>query len=47
MLAYFFPQQEEVDGEREVLTAEISGTLVVVENCIRVNIDESDTRHLQ
>jgi hypothetical protein len=45
-LTYFFPQQEEVDGEREAMTAQIFGTLVVVENCIRVNVDESDTSYL-
>ncbi len=42
----FFPQQEEVDGEREAMTGEIFGTLVTVENCIRVNANESDISYL-
>lgn len=41
-----FPQQEEADGEREAMTAEIFGTLVVVTNCIRINDNESDTSYL-
>ena len=45
-LPYFFPQQEAVDGEREVMTAEIFGTLVVVDDCIRVNDNESGTSYL-
>ncbi len=43
---YFFPQQEAVDGEREAMTAEIFGTLVVVDDCIRVNDNESGTSYL-
>jgi len=42
----FFPQQEEVDGEREAMTGEIFGTLVTVENCIRVNANDPDISYL-
>ncbi len=37
----FFPRQEKKDGERAVMEALIRGTLVLVDNCIR--IDESDS----
>lgn len=42
----FFPQQEPVEGERETMSAETFGTLVVIDGCIRVNHDESDTSWL-
>ena len=42
----FFPQQEAVDGEREVMEAELFGELVLVEDCIRVNHDESDVSYV-
>jgi len=45
-LPYFFPQQEAVVGERAVMEAEIFGTLVVVDDCIRVNHNKSDTSYL-
>jgi hypothetical protein len=45
-LTIFFPQQEAVNGEREVMEALIFGTLAVAENCIRVNASESDTSYL-
>lgn len=42
----FFPQQEPVDGERETMTSEISGTLVLVDGCIRVYDAETETSWL-
>ena len=35
--AIFFPQQVAVDGDREVMKVEIPGTLIVVENRLRIN----------
>ena len=42
----YFPQQEPVEGERETMTAEVFGTLVVVDKCIRVKDEEFDTSWL-
>src|SRR4030067_1383231 len=42
----FFPRQEKNDGERAVLDGEIHGTLVLADNCIRVDHDYSDTSYL-
>jgi hypothetical protein len=36
-LTIFFPQQAPVQGPRSVADGEVSGTLVVVDNCLRVN----------
>jgi len=43
---YYFPKQEVVDGERVVMEAEIFGTLLLVDECIRVNDREVDTSYL-
>jgi hypothetical protein len=45
-LKIFFPQQDAVEGEREAMTALNFGTLVVVDDCLRLNDDESDTSWL-
>lgn len=45
-LPYFFPQQEAVDGERLVMEAEIFGTLVIVDECVRVNDSNSNISYL-
>ena len=42
----YFPQQDPVDGERETMTGETFGKLVVVNDCIRVMHDKSDTSWL-
>jgi hypothetical protein len=42
----FFPRQEETNGERAVMEGEINGTLVLVDNCIRVDSDYSNTSYL-
>lgn len=44
--AIFFPQQRAVQGEREVMEADLIGELVVVEGCLRVNSRYSDTSYL-
>jgi hypothetical protein len=42
----FFPRQEKTDGERFVMDGEIRGTLVLADNCIRVDEDDSDESYL-
>jgi hypothetical protein len=42
----FFPRQEETKGERAVMEALISGTLVLADNCIRVDPVDSDDSYL-
>ena len=42
----FFPRQEKVNGERAVMDGETYGTLVLVDNCIRVDSDDSDNSYL-
>lgn len=41
-----FPRQEELEGERAVMEAEIYGTLVLNDDCIRIKSSESDTSYL-
>ena len=41
-----FPRQEKTDGERAVMDALIPGTLVLVDNCIRIDSDEAKTSYL-
>ena len=43
---YFFPLQDDVEGERAVMEGEIFGTLALDNNCIRVKDNEADTGHL-
>ena len=42
----FFPRQEKTDGERAVMEALIYGTLVLADNCIRVDYDEAEVSYL-
>jgi hypothetical protein len=42
----FFPRQEKTDGERAVMEGEVDGTLVLADNCIRVDSDEADASYL-
>jgi hypothetical protein len=42
----FFPRQEKTKGERAVMEADITGRLVLVNNCIRINHAYSDTSYL-
>jgi hypothetical protein len=42
----FFPRQEKTDGERAVMEALIGGSLVLVDNCIRVHNEEVDINYL-
>jgi hypothetical protein len=42
----FFPRQEKTDGERAVMEALVRGTLVLVDNCIRVQYDEVGINYL-
>ena len=38
----YFPRQEKTDGERAVMDGEMYGTLVLANNCIRLERDDSD-----
>ena len=40
------PRQEELEGERAVMEAEVYGTLVLTNNCIYIESNESDTSYL-
>ncbi len=42
----FFPRQQKTDGERAVMDGEIDGTLVLVNNCIRINSDQAKESYL-
>ena len=42
----FFPCQAKTDGERSVMDGEIDGTLVLVDNCIRIDSDEANESYL-
>ncbi len=42
----FFPRQVKTDGERAVMDGEIDGTLVMVNNCIRIQSDEAKESYL-
>ncbi|MBN1149462.1 MAG: hypothetical protein JXA78_19530 [Anaerolineales bacterium] len=42
----FFPRQEKTEGERAVMDGMINGTLVLVDNCIRVDSEEAATSYL-
>jgi hypothetical protein len=42
----FFPHQEKTDGERAVMDGEIDGTLVLIDNCIRIDSDEAKESYL-
>jgi hypothetical protein len=42
----YFPRQEKTEGERAVMEGEIRGTLVLSDNCIRVDEDGSDESYL-
>lgn len=45
-LAIFFPQLKPVEGTRETMTADLTGQLVLVDNCLRVIADYSGTNYL-
>ncbi|HEX8680952.1 MAG TPA: hypothetical protein VF707_01465, partial [Ardenticatenaceae bacterium] len=42
-LTVIFPQQKPVEGEREMMTAELLGQLVSVDSCLRVNVDGGES----
>jgi len=42
----FFPTQEKTGGERAVMDGEEYGTLVLANNCIRLNRDDTDNSYL-
>lgn len=44
--AIYFPRQEKKDGEWAAMDALTGGTLVMVDNCIRLNIDKSNGSYL-
>jgi hypothetical protein len=45
-LAIFFPQLKPVEGTRETMTADLTGQLVLFDNCLRVIADYSGTNYL-
>jgi hypothetical protein len=42
----FFPRQKKTEGERAVMDGEIDGTLVLVDNCIRIVRDDANISYL-
>lgn len=42
----FFPKQKETEGERAVMDALLTGDLVEVNGCLRVNASESENSYL-
>ena len=44
--AIFFPRQKKSNGERAVMDGETTGTLMLVDKCLRLKSNQSDTSYM-